>query len=135
MEAMYQEQHVRENARRLRLSWIRWATIIATISGGSLVAGDGGVGEILLEASAERVPRIRYETRLIRSSITAAGIMVGRSSEGWAAYLPDNEDVRVFGCGIAISPLEVQVRRDLRGKTGFDFHLGSEFETLMGRCW
>jgi hypothetical protein len=67
------------------------------------VAGDGGVGGILLEASAECVPRIRCKTRLIRSSITAAVIMIRRSSEEWAVSLPDNEDAGVFGCGIAIS--------------------------------
>jgi hypothetical protein len=102
MEVMYQERHVREKARRRCLSWI-WAMTISTISGGSLVAGDEGVGEILLDPSAERVPRIRCKTRLVRSSITAAVIVVRRSSEEWAVSLPDNEDAGVFGCGIAIS--------------------------------
>jgi hypothetical protein len=93
------------------------------------VAGDGGFGEVL---SAERVPRIRCLIRLMSSSSTAAVIVVRRSGEKEVTSLPDDEDVRIFGCGIVLSLLEIEVRRDFRGKTCSGFRLGSEFGTVGG---
>jgi hypothetical protein len=75
----------------------------------------GPVGEILPEASAERVPRNRYRARLAINTITTAVVVaVKRRGEEWVVWLPDNEDVSVFVGVIAFSLLEVKFRRKHR---------------------
>jgi hypothetical protein len=108
---------------------MRWAMIISTISWGSLVAEEGGVGGVL---SAERVLWIRSLIRLMSRSVTAAAIVVRRSGEKEVTSLPDDEAAEVFACGILLSPLEGEVRRNLREKGCSGFRLGSEFGAVGG---
>ena len=71
------------------------------------MAGDGGVVEVSGETPPERIlwmfVRVRYQARLTSSSITVAVMVVKRSNDKPAAWLPDNDDVGVFVGGIALS--------------------------------
>ena len=85
--------------------------IISTISWGSLVAEDEGVVEVPGKPPPEHILRtlaiVRYQTRLMSSSITVTAIVVRRSDKEWVTWLLDNADVGVFVGGI-VSLLQTQ---------------------------
>ena len=114
--------------------------IISTVSRGSWAAGDGHVVKVCGEGLVDHIFRVtagvRYQTRLVRSSITAAVIVVRQNDEEWVVWLPDNEDVGVFVGGIVFLPLEVEVGSNHREKTfpGFRLARGSTRSAASSEC-
>ena len=72
------------------------------------MAGDGCVVEVHVgRASSERIPRIpalvRYQIRLVSSSIAITAVTIKYSDAEWEVWVPDREDVGVFFGGIVLS--------------------------------